>query len=151
MGIWDIFRKHGTNEYTVYNLNAVEDFFLHSKKHLNPKDGPDFVSGIRGAYVPISNAVSKAVGRELEYGDTLRKYCEITANNPEERIKILMNFAAAMKPVPASGVRFLVGQLILHYYSLGALREEAHGESLLKQAALTEDGVSILNAFSKYG
>lgn len=151
MSIFDLFRTDKTNEYPAYNLNAVEDFFLQSKQYLNPKDGPDFVSGIRGAYIPVSTAVAQAVGRELEYGDTLRKYCEITASNPDERITALMKLSSTMKPAPASGVRFLVGQLILHYYSVGALKGESLFDGVMKQMTLTEEGINILKAFSQYG
>jgi hypothetical protein len=151
MSIFDLFRKDKTNEYATYNLTAVEGFFLESKQYLNPKDGPDFVSGIRGAYIPVSTAVARAVGRQLEYGDTLRKYCELTANNPDELIRALMKLSSAMKPAPASGVRFLVGQLILHYYAVGAFKEDSLFNSVVKQLTLTEEGIIILKAFSQYG
>ncbi|GJQ58445.1 MAG: hypothetical protein D8M57_14550 [Candidatus Scalindua sp. AMX11] len=146
------FRKDETTEHSNYNLSVVEEFFSEAKKCLNPKDGPEFVSGTRAAYFPIDTAVAEAVGEHLEYGDTLLKYAELTADNPHKRIKSLLDLASVMKFAPACGFRFLVGQLILQYYSFGALREGklSQFESSMLQISLNEECLNILESASQY-
>ena len=129
------------------SLSNAERFLKEARSNLNDIDGPEFVNGMRAAFWPLQNAVINEVGKELGYGDTLQEFAKFTRDAPEPRLAALVELASKMKPAPASGVRFVVAQLILAYAFVGI----NPGGTLLELMQLEAEALAIIEAGAKYG
>lgn len=155
MGISDFFgfakkdkvQESELNEPPLLSLLTAAQFLKEAHACLNPKDGPEFIAGIRGGFIPLQQRVMAHLGKETGYGDTLQEFARLTRDDPERYLKTLQTLASQMRHAPACGVRFLIADLILAYARVGAY---PHGsiESLLK---LQEVSLAILEAGSAYG
>jgi hypothetical protein len=127
-------------------LNATQ-FLSDAESCLNPKDGPEFVAGMRAAFIPLKQSVFDKLGKETEYGDTLQEYAMMTRDDAESKLKIFQTLASQMKHAPACGVKFVMADLILAYARVGVYPQGSI-QSLIK---LQEISLAILEEGARYG
>jgi hypothetical protein len=134
-------------ETPILSLKNAHTFFESARGCLNVQDGPEFVNGIRAAFMPLHDCISNETGKELQYGDVLREYARLTRNKPEPQLAALVELASGMKQASACGVRFLAAELILAYGLIGI----NPGGSPMELMRLKEEAIEILEAGSIFG
>ena len=135
----------------MITIEKATKFMEDAESCLNDKDGPEFVAGIRIAYMPLHDAATKAVQRDLGYGDVLRQYAQMHRSHPEQAIAALLDLASRLKPPPAFGVRFVAGQLMLEYIGQGAVRyQQPMIKTMTEQIACSERALRILRTSQRW-
>ena len=131
----------------VLRLATAERFLTEARGCLNENTGREFVAGVRAAFMPIADAVARATGKSLSYGDVLQQYARLTRGNAVSVLGCVINLATGLKPAPAAGVRFVAAQLILAYGLRGIALQGALPDLMRLQC----EAIEILEAGSKYG
>ncbi len=134
-------------ESQLVRLDNAAQFLAEARCCLNSADGPEFVSGVRAAFIPLQQFVKIQTGEEAEFGDTLHEFARLTRNNPDGRLSPLLALASKMKRAPASGVRFIVADLILAYARVGVFPQGSPAELVVLQA----ESLAVLKIASQYG